>query len=70
MFCLGGLVNKIAINKKATVNTIPNKKVSHGFSPEALGRKTPITREPNIIFAPSERKFETILSCSLDSIHL
>ncbi|MFH1564476.1 MAG: hypothetical protein ABIC82_01355 [bacterium] len=47
---------------------MPIIKVNHGIAPEALGTKTPITIEPNIIFAPSDKKLEIVLSCSQDSI--
>lgn len=54
--------------KNVIVNKIPNAKVSHGFSPEALGIKTPATKDPKIIFALSARKLEIIFICSDDNI--
>jgi hypothetical protein len=54
--------NLAAKVKNTIVSNSPPAVASHETPPAALGTNAPTTSEPNIILAPSSKKFEITLS--------
>ncbi|RLC78505.1 MAG: hypothetical protein DRI61_09765, partial [Chloroflexi bacterium] len=52
----------IEISRKSIVKPIPNRKVYAGNLPVSRGENIPTTKEAKITFAPSRKKFESILN--------